>query len=96
MHGFTGAGIDDLRVIMRWSEQLHMAQRVNSLGLSVGLTWMRHGTRQGTIDQVDGLLRFHAGSEELLQWDEQIRSICGQLNGILDSASAKGLKLVEA
>ena len=58
--------------------------------------WIRHGTRQGTIDQVDGLLRFHAGSEELLQWDEQIRSICGQLNGILDRASAKGLKLVEA
>ncbi len=51
---------------------------------------------QGTIDQVDGLLRFHAGSEELLQWDEQIRSICGQLNGILDRAAAKGLKLVEA
>ncbi|KAK9836339.1 hypothetical protein WJX81_006781 [Elliptochloris bilobata] len=51
---------------------------------------------QGTIDQVEGLLRFNAGSEELLQWDEQIRGICGQLNGILDRAAAKGLKLVEA
>lgn len=44
---------------------------------------------------MEGLLSFHAGSEELLQWDEQIRGICGQLNGILDRAAARGLKLVE-
>ena len=58
--------------------------------------WIRHkgplyGCMQGSIDQVDGLLCFDADVEGLKQWDEQIASICYQLNGLLESAADKGL-----
>lgn len=46
---------------------------------------------QGSIDQVDGLLCFDADVEGLKQWDEQIASICNQLNSVLESAAGKGL-----
>ncbi len=48
---------------------------------------------QGSIDQVDGLLHFDAEAAGLKQWDEQIASICDQLNGILESAAAKGMPI---
>jgi len=44
---------------------------------------------QATIDQVDGLLSFNAGSEPMLQWDEQIHSVCAQLNTIIDDAMSR-------
>ena len=44
---------------------------------------------QATIDQVDGLLSFNAGSEPMLQWDEQIHSVCAQLNSIIDDATSR-------
>ena len=44
---------------------------------------------QATIDQVDGLLSFNAGSEPMLQWDEQIHSVCAQLNSIIDDAISR-------
>ena len=44
---------------------------------------------QATIDQVDGLLSFNAGSAPLLQWDEQIHSVCAQLNSITDDAISR-------
>lgn len=46
---------------------------------------------QGSIDQVDGLLHFETDAEGLKQWDEQIASVCTQLNNILDSAADRGL-----
>lgn len=46
---------------------------------------------QGSIDQVDGLLHFETDMEGLKQWDEQIASVCNQLNNILDSAADRGL-----
>jgi CSN4/RPN5/eIF3a helix turn helix domain len=48
---------------------------------------------QGSIDQVDALLRFDSSSEQLLQWDSQIQSMCNQLNGIIDRMADKGIKL---
>lgn len=47
--------------------------------------------RQGTIDQVDGLIAFDRESERLLQWDAQIQGMCQTLNDILDGAAARGL-----
>lgn len=44
---------------------------------------------QGSIDQVDGLIRFDTASEQLLQWDEQIQKVCNQLNGIADHIISK-------
>ncbi|EIE27709.1 hypothetical protein COCSUDRAFT_45959 [Coccomyxa subellipsoidea C-169] len=49
------------------------------------------GRLQGSIDQVDGLLHFDSDTEGLKQWDEQIASVCNQLNSILDSAADRGL-----
>ena len=46
---------------------------------------------QGSIDQVDGMIRFESHSEELLHWDDQIQSICNQLNGILESSASRGI-----
>ena len=40
VHRPTGAGNGALRDIVRWSEQMHVASQENSLGLSVGLTWI--------------------------------------------------------
>ncbi|MCJ1422625.1 hypothetical protein MMC29_000505 [Sticta canariensis] len=48
---------------------------------------------QGSIDQVEGMIRFDAHSEELLHWDDQIQSICTQLNGILDGCAARGIRV---
>lgn len=47
---------------------------------------------QGSIDQVDGMIRFDAHSEELLHWDDQIQSICNQLNNILEGTVARNIQ----
>ena len=67
---------------------LHSSRYANLCKLS----W--HAT-QGSIDQVDGLLRFETDAEGLMQWDEQIGLVCNRLTTILEAAAAKGL-LVEA
>eukprot|EP00891_Asterochloris_glomerata_P000125 jgi/Astpho2/125/fgenesh1_pm.00004_%23_17_t len=48
---------------------------------------------QASIDQVIGLVSFNSSSEQLLQWDAQIQSICGQLNGMIDKMANKGIKI---
>ena len=48
---------------------------------------------QATIDQVDGLMFFDGSSEQLLQWDFQIQSICNQLNVIVDNIISKDITL---
>ena len=42
---------------------------------------------QAVIDQVQGSITFDADSEAQLAWDEQIASICNQLNSVLDRAT---------
>ena len=41
---------------------------------------------------MEHLIRFDTGVEPLLQWDEQIQLVCGQVETILDQAAAAGLK----
>ena len=48
---------------------------------------------QASIDQVIGLVSFNSSLEQLLQWDAQIQSICGQLNGMIDKMANKGVKI---
>lgn len=38
---------------------------------------------------MEGLLTFEKGSEQLLQWDDRIHSVCAGLNGIIDSAMSR-------
>lgn len=60
------------------------------VGLSVGTYFYKEcPPLQASIDQVEGLLTFEKGSEELLQWDERIHTVCAALNGIIDSAAAR-------
>ncbi len=44
---------------------------------------------QGCIDQVDSLIYFDTDSKELQQWDNQIQSVCTQLNQIMDTFTAR-------
>ena len=55
------------------------------------------GSLNGSIDEVEGLLRFHpststggSGGDEstLLRWDEAITSFCVQLNKVTDAVRA--------
>ena len=46
---------------------------------------------RASIDQVDGFIHFQTDAEELSVWDDQIKSVCGAVNAILDDAIAKGL-----
>ena len=42
---------------------------------------------QAVIDQVDGIITFDADTETQLLWDEQISSICAQLNAVVDAST---------
>jgi len=44
---------------------------------------------QGCIDQVDSLIYFDTDSKELQQWDNQIQSVCTQLNQIMDTYTSR-------
>ncbi|PRW20786.1 COP9 signalosome complex subunit 4 [Chlorella sorokiniana] len=48
---------------------------------------------QAIIDQVDGLITFKAAPEPLLQWDRNVAALCQAVNGIVDEAAAKGIRL---
>jgi len=47
---------------------------------------------QGCIDQVDGLIYFDTDAKELQQWDNQIQSVCTQLNQIMDTFAARSIQ----
>jgi hypothetical protein len=47
---------------------------------------------QGCIDQVDSLIYFDAEAKELQQWDDQIQSVCTQLNQIMDTFAARSIQ----
>lgn len=51
---------------------------------------------QAVIDQVDGLITFKAAPEPLQQWDRNIAALCQAVNGIVDEAAARGLRLQSA
>lgn len=46
------------------------------------------GRLQGTIDQVEGLIHFEDGLEQLVQWDKQVATVCIKVDSILDLISA--------
>ena len=47
------------------------------------------GRMQGHIDQIDSTVHFE--SRQVLQtWDDQIQSLCFQVNSIIDKISSKG------
>lgn len=48
------------------------------------------GGEQGSIEQVEGLLRFTTHASDLLQWDHQIESVCHRLTNILQDQQQKG------
>ena len=51
---------------------------------------------QAAIDQVAGLITFKAAAEPLAQWDRNIAAVCQAVNGIVDEAAAKGIRLQAA
>jgi COP9 signalosome complex subunit 4 len=57
------------------------------------MAWCAACVVQGSIDQVEGLIRFDGATEELLQWDLQIQGICHAANAIIDGLAAKGMKM---
>ncbi|KAK9810912.1 hypothetical protein WJX73_007661 [Symbiochloris irregularis] len=83
------------------ASKLYMNIATEELGTLLGTSAARaediaarmvgEGRLQGSIDQVDGMIRFEAHSEELLHWDDQIQSICNQLNTILETSAARGI-----
>jgi len=47
------------------------------------------GRIKATIDQVDSIVEFEASQDNLLTWDQQIQSLCLNLNDVLESISKK-------
>ena len=59
----------------------------------VAAKMLSDGSLSGSIDEVDGLLRFHptkenGGSSALNHWDDTITSFCMQLNKVTDAVRA--------
>ncbi len=63
---------------------------------STNLSVLWHHDVQGSIDQVDGLLSFTAGSGQLVQWDLQIESVCHQLDEVLQHHPTKPTAIAPA
>lgn len=87
----------DNRICLKW--ELHF-QRFNVAALSLSVpnpsrvchcckSRSLYSAAQASIDQVDGLLTFEQGSQQLLQWDERIHSVCAALNNVIDSSAAR-------
>ena len=74
---------------MRHHEQLWSVNPNNIPGHEGGHTEVCTHFVQAAIDQVEGLLTFNSGSEQLLTWDQQIHSLCATLNDVIDSATAR-------
>ncbi|KAF5830942.1 hypothetical protein DUNSADRAFT_13825 [Dunaliella salina] len=49
------------------------------------------GRLPGTIDQVEGLIRFDDKIESLLLWDAQIQNVCQKVNDIVDHIALSGI-----
>lgn len=60
---------------------------------AIAADMMTEGRLQGTIDQVDRLIRFDDKVEPLLQWDNQIQNTCQKVNDIIDACVKSGIKL---
>ena len=57
---------------------------------SVAAKMIAQGRLQGSIDQLEKLVSFeHIGNEPILLWDNQIESLCGYVNTILDIAQQR-------
>ena len=61
---------------------------ISHIQIACGHTWLLVVCRRPSI-RWTGLLSFNAGSEPMLQWDEQIHSVCAQLNNIIDDAMSR-------
>lgn len=59
---------------------------------AIAADMMTEGRLQGTIDQVECLIRFDDNVEPLLQWDKQIQSTCQKVNDIIDAMVKTGIK----
>jgi COP9 signalosome complex subunit 4 len=53
----------------------------------VAARMISEGRLQGSIDQVEGILQYEGGADELQQWDERIGHLCLRLNRICASIS---------
>lgn len=51
------------------------------------------GRLEGSIDQVESVICFDNKEESLIQWDQQIQSICQSVNHIISIMQKKGLKI---
>lgn len=51
------------------------------------------GRLEGSIDQVESVIRFDHKDEPLAQWDQQIQSVCQSVNNIISIMQKKGLKV---
>lgn len=50
---------------------------------------IEQGRLKGSIDQVESLIEFHSGGDELDSWDEGIGSVCLAVNKVLDEINRK-------
>ena len=50
---------------------------------------IEQGRLKGSIDQVESLIEFHSGGDELDSWDEGIGSVCMAVNKVLDEINRK-------
>ncbi|GBF98333.1 COP9 signalosome complex subunit 4 [Raphidocelis subcapitata] len=68
---------------------------VEELGALLGVTperaeqvaadMLQEGRLQGSIDQVASLIHFADSEEPLVQWDAQIKALCGRVNDIVEA-----------
>jgi COP9 signalosome complex subunit 4 len=59
---------------------------------AIATDMISEGRLRASIDQVDNMIHFTQG-EVLLQWDDQVTSICTKVNGIIDDISKAGITL---
>eukprot|EP00898_Chlorokybus_atmophyticus_P003583 jgi/Chlat1/4225/Chrsp27S04247 len=79
---YTNIGFDELGALLGISAE--KAEHVAAQMIS-------QDRIRGSIDQVESLVHFEKDVEELMQWDQQIQSVCFALNSILDAMAKKGL-----
>lgn len=60
---------------------------------SVAARMISEERMRGSIDQVEGVIRFDVASEELQHWDQQILEVCQRVNAIMDDMAKKGIKV---
>lgn len=76
---------------------IHTGQLGTLLGVSeqqaeaIAADMIAEGRLKGSIDQVDGLIRFDIDAEPQLAWDQQIQGICQSVNDIVDQIVQQGI-----